>query len=376
MSNYDVIVLGLGGMGSSTLYHLAKSGLKVLGLEQFTEAHDLGSSHGKTRLIRKAYFEHPNYVPLLKQSYDLWHELEFVSQEKLLHLTGLTIFGNSESQILKGIRHSRDEFSLNVLEHSSSQAQQWNSAFRIPKGFVGLEEPGAGFLEVEKCVQTHLTMARKLGAETKFQEPSLSWGADAKGVWVQTSKQKYQAGKLIITAGPWTQEILKDLKLNLEVRRVVQFWFRGKNNSILNQIRQCFAFDMPYGFIYGFPTFANSTELKVAIHKPGAIVSEPSRMDRSWNQEDHALVSQFLKEVLPEVDNQPSQGSVCLYTMTPDEHFVIDQHPQFERVSFAAGFSGHGFKFASAVGKILSDGCHDGNYTNLIDFLRIRPGVL
>lgn len=375
-SSYDVIVLGLGGMGSSAVYHLAKTGLKVLGLEQFTEAHAQGSSHGKTRLIRKAYFEHSDYVPLLHRSYDLWRELEEDAQESLLHLTGLAVFGKPESQIIRGIKTSRDKFDLSVTEMSESASQSWNSVFKIPTGFIGLEEAGAGFLEVEKCVLAHLKVAKRLGAELRFEEPCLSWGADSNGVWVQTKKEKISASRLVITAGPWTSQLLKDLNLKLQVHRVTQFWFKEKNSTVLEKIKSCFAFDMPYGFIYGFPTFHNSKDLKVAIHKPGIMISDPAKVDRALSPQDHEEVSQFLKEVLPGIDPSPVEGSVCFYTMTPDEHFVIDHHPSLDRVSFAAGFSGHGFKFASAVGKILSDLTERDKSLDLKDFLRIRPAVV
>lgn len=376
MKKYDVIVLGLGGMGSSTAYHLAKKGLTVLGFEQFTEAHALGSSHGKTRLIRKAYFEYPDYVPLLHRSYDLWHEIENESQEKLLHSTGLTIFGNPNSTILKGIKTSRDKFNLGVKELGPPEAENWNSNFKVPKNFIGLSEDQAGFLEVEKCVLAHLKVARKLGADLRFGESCLSWGAEGRGVWVQTSKEKVVADKLVITAGPWTSSILKDLKLKLQVHRVVQFWFQGKNSSVLNQIKSCFAFDMPYGFIYGFPIFYNSQLLKVAIHKPGAVISDPYKVDRQLTDQDYYEVSHFLKDVMPEIVPKPVEGSICFYTMTPDEHFIIDTHPKFSRVSFACGFSGHGFKFASAVGSILSELTMTGKSSDLGDFLRVRSGVL
>jgi sarcosine oxidase len=373
---YDVVVLGLGGMGSSAAYHLAKRGLKILGLEQFTEAHALGSSHGKTRLIRKAYFEHPDYVPLLDRSYELWNEIEKESREKLFHDTGLTIFGDGNSTILKGIKNSRDKFNLDVKELGLEAAQNWNSHFKVPKDFIGLTEDEGGFLEVEKCVSSYLQVARKIGAELRFEEPCLNWGTEGKGVWVQTSKEKFFADKLVITAGPWTSSILRDLNLKLQVHRVVQFWFQGKNSSVLNQIKNCFAFDMPYGFIYGFPIFSNSQTLKVAIHKPGDKVSDPNQVDRQITEKDHFEVSRFLNEVMPEIDPKPVEGSVCLYTMTPDEHFIIDTHPKFSQVSLACGFSGHGFKFASAVGSILSDLTITGESSDLGDFLRIRSGVL
>ncbi|MFM8313297.1 MAG: FAD-dependent oxidoreductase, partial [Deltaproteobacteria bacterium] len=233
MRKLDVIVIGLGGMGSSALYHLARKGSKVLGLEQFTEAHALGSSHGKTRLIRKAYFEHPEYVPLLQESYRLWDELEKVSNEKLLHKTGLTIFGAPESSILQGIRTSRDQHNLSVREHSAAEAQKWNSTFRVPREFIGMSEDEGGFLEVEKSVSAYLKEAKKLGAETQYETPCLDWGVEKESVWVRTPKEKIRAKKLVVTAGPWSSKLLRELQLKLSVHRVVQFWFQGKNQEIL-----------------------------------------------------------------------------------------------------------------------------------------------
>lgn len=376
MANLDVIVLGLGGMGSSAVYHLAKKGVKVLGLEQFTEAHSLGSSHGKTRLIRKAYFEHPDYVPLLHRSYELWEELEKESAEKLFHQTGLTIFGRPESPILMGIKNSRDKFQLTLNELNLEQSQEWNSSFKVPNSFIGLQEPGAGFLEVEKCISAHLKVATQMGAQLRFEESCLSWGIEGEKVWVQTKTEKIMAKKLVITAGPWTSLLLKDLNLKLQVHRVTQFWFRKKDRSPVNHIKSCFAFDMPYGFVYGFPPYSGSRDLKIAIHKPGEKIRNLDKVDRKINPQDVAELIPFLSEVMPEIDPNPTEGSVCMYTMTPDEHFLIDRHPNFNQVFFAGGFSGHGFKFCPIVGRILSELVINNSSKDLTRFIKLRPEVI
>jgi sarcosine oxidase len=364
MERFDCIVLGVGGMGSSACYHLSERKQKVLGLEQFGIAHDRGSSHGETRLIRKAYFEHPNYVPLLQRSYELWDELGVKAQTPLLHRTGLVIFGPGNGKILKGIRKSAKEHSLSITEFPDEAAKTF-PPLQAPTGFDAIYEKEGGFLEVEKCVETHITQARKTGADLRFQEKVESWKSEKDGVVVHTQRGKYWAKRLIVTAGAWTRQIFSDLGMSLKVCRAPLYWF---SSSV--KIDVCFAFDLPYGFIYGFPTINGL--IKIAHHKPGDEVPDPTCVDRNLNEADALPVVQAIGECLPGVDPTPRRSAVCLYTMTQDENFIIDQYPGDPRVIFAAGFSGHGFKFSSVIGEILCDLALTGVTRHPIDFLRLR----
>lgn len=361
MRHYDSIVIGVGGMGSSACYHLARQKQKVLGIEQFGIAHDRGSSHGETRLIRKAYFEHPNYVPLLKRSYKLWEDLNDSAGVSLLNKTGLVIYGPKQGHILTGTRKSAKEHSLPIENVSSRKFPQ----FTPPKSFEGVYEQDGGYLAVEKCVEAHIDGAKKSGADLRFNEKVCGWKADNSGVTVETDSDRYFAKKLILTAGPWSGTILADLRLPLKVHRVPLFWFRSQASLDI-----CFAFDLPYGFIYGFPK--RDGFVKIALHKPGSEVSDPTTVDRSVDSDAVEPIARAIRECLPEVDPTPVKSTVCMYTMTPDEHFIVDTHPKYPNVILAAGFSGHGFKFSSVIGEILADLAIDGMTRHPIQFLRRR----
>lgn len=361
VKSYDVIVIGLGAMGSSASYHFAKRGLKVLGLEQFDMAHALGSSHGETRLIRKAYFEHPSYVPLLYRSYELWAELEKISGKKLFHQTGLTIFGSKDSKVLQGIRKSSEMYSIPTEENNFQECKKLFPQFEIPEGFSGISEPTGGYLEVEKCVETYCHEAQKLGAELKFHTKVNSWKNENQTFTVETSNGSFYAQYGVFAAGPWTKE---HLALPLKVHHVPLYWFEEgaiKNNT-------SFAFDMPYGFMYGFPAIHGHT--KVTIHLPGDEVRNMNEVNRSASSKMTELVVGFVRDHLKCAKATPIKSAVCLYTMSPDTHFIVDHVKDNANLALAAGFSGHGFKFASVIGEailklLLKDktGCD-------IDFLR------
>lgn len=368
----EAIVLGLGGMGSSTLYHLAKKGIPALGIEQFEKAHSLGSSHGKSRLIRKAYFEHSNYVPLLERSYSLWDEIAKRSGRPLFHPTGLILYGSpTKSTVLSGVRSSAKLHSIPIEELSPAVCAQRFPRLVVPEGFVGIYEPTGGYLEVENCVKAYCEEAERLGAELHFRERVIRWGKKGNAIQVVTDRQSYLTRKLLITAGPWSQDFLGELSVPLTVRRVPMYWFRCGTGFTEEEGMPSFAFDLPSGFIYGFPALRGEG-IKIAPHLPGAEVSDPTHLDRNFLESELGPVAQCIRSYLPGVETVPVQSAVCMYTLTPDSHFVIDQLPAFEGVFFAAGFSGHGFKFSSVVGEILSDLSTSGKTDQPIDFLRIR----
>ncbi|QDT90672.1 N-methyl-L-tryptophan oxidase [Gimesia algae] len=368
----DYLVLGLGGMGSSALYHLSKRGLNVLGVEQFGVAHDRGSSHGETRIIRKAYFEHPNYIPLLQRAYELWHDLEQSSGKSLFNRCGLMVAGPPEGAVIRGVHLAEELYGVEVESVSPADALERFPGFRIPEGFEVTHEPEAGFLHVEKCVQTHLECAQAQGAAVCLNEQILDVKVSERLIEVTTDQRQITAASLIVTTGPWSSGCLSGLPLPLEVVRKVLLW-----NSVREPVynldagRGSFFFDMPEGEFYGFPSLEGAS-VKLAEHAGGEIVGDPTHVDRSLHETDVPRVSRFVEEVMPALNPHPMRHAVCMYTRTPDGHFIVDRHPANQRVVYGAGFSGHGFKFASVMGEILADLATTGITSLPIEFLSAR----
>jgi len=375
MKAFDAIVLGLGGMGSAALYHLAARGLNVLGLEQFDIAHDRGSSHGVTRLIRKAYFEHPDYVPLVTRSYERWRELEAESNQTLLTRTGLLMFGPPDGDVIRGVRRAATEHNLSFEEPSLAQAASRWPGFVPDPAMVALYEPDAGTLAVERCVRVHVALAAARGATVRFHEPVVSWEAGRDSVVASTNQGRYVGGRLMICGGSWSGRILKELRLPLRVLRKVVFWYEVTGDWH-RQDRGCpvFCFDALNAFYYGFPVI-DAEGLKLADHHGGEPVDDPDHLDRGWHESDQRGADEFVRSHLRGV-GRVRKHAVCMYTMTPDQHFIIDQVPDQPNVIFAAGFSGHGFKFAPMIGSILADLAIEGMTKEPIEFLRLsRPAL-
>lgn len=396
---HDVIVLGLGGMGSAALYHLARRGLRALGLEQFGLAHDRGSSHGDTRIIRTAYFEHPDYVPLLRRARAEWEALQRESGAALLTRSGLLLAGRPEGVVIPGVRRSAAEHRLPIESLSVAEARERFPGLRIEDGFEVLYEADAGFLHVERCVRTHVERALACGATVRTQAEVLEWSADdgAAGgprVTVRTAGETFEARALVIAAGPWSGRLVRELGLPLTVRRKVQLWFPTDNPAHrLAAGFPAFCFDTADGFFYGFPALddaepgerggparthtASAALMKIAEHSGDERVTDPSAIDRGLHPRDVERVAAFAGRCLPGVSAAPVRHSVCMYTMTPDEHFIVDLHPRHRNVALAAGFSGHGFKFASVVGSILADLAERGATAEPIAFLSAcREGLV
>lgn len=370
-SFFDCAIIGLGAMGSSAAYQLAKKNKKILGLEQFHCAHARGSSHGETRLIRKAYFEHPDYVPLLERSYELWEELENRSHKKLLHKTGLVIFGESEkSEILQGVKASAEKYRIPVELWDARLCQSKFSVFNIPSHYQGIFEPTGGYLEVENCVQTFCEEAQKLGAQLQFEEKVLSWKKNQDGFEIQTSKGIYFSEKLILTAGPWMAQVLKPIARFLNVHRAPLLWFGSQGKFKKEKGMPCFAFDTEDGFFYGFTE--KEGRLKLALHRPLDLVKNPETESREISDSEAQPVMDFVGRYLKGISNKPEKSVLCFYTLSPDSHFLIDKVPDMDGAFFAAGFSGHGFKFTSLVGDVLSDWVTQGTTKNPVEFLKLN----
>jgi sarcosine oxidase len=369
---YDVIVIGVGAMGSATCYALAKRGANVLGLEQFSLGHSLGSSHGDSRLIRKAYFEHADYVPLCARSYELWDRICEESGKSLFHRTGVLIFGpGKDSAILEGVLQSAGRYGIPVDQMSPAEAQRRFPQFTAPAGYHAVLEADAGFLEVEACVTTLAQLAEARGARMQANEVVTAWRASGDGVEVSTRNGVYTARRLVVTAGPWASRLLADLQLPLTVRRVMQLWFNAPHSLRVESGLPCFAFDFPEGFVYGMPAHG-ARGLKIASHAPGEVVRDPLALRRELLPGDLLQVERVRSECFTGLDETPEHFAACMYTLTPDEHFIVDRHPDHQRVAFAAGFSGHGFKFAPVMGEVLADLALEGSTSEPVAFLRMR----
>ncbi|HEX3869684.1 MAG TPA: N-methyl-L-tryptophan oxidase [Pirellulales bacterium] len=380
-THYDAIVLGTGAMGSAALWRLARRGLRVLGLEQFGPAHDRGSSHGQTRIIRQAYFEHPDYVPLLLRAYEVWHELAEGAKAKLFEFPGLLQIGRPEGEVIPGILRTAQLHGLAVEKLSPSEIARRFSAFRADDEMVGLFEARAGFLRVERCVSAMLDAATAQGAVAHFNETVQRWAVRGSNVEVETDRATYACDRLVVSAGAWAGRMLADVGLKLEVLRKPQLWYRTTHDALrVENGCPAFLYETAEGIFYGFPAIDSgdvkadalkADTVKVAEHTGGAIVADPSNVDRQVTSADRERIEAFTSKYLRGVSRQCTRSSVCMYTMTPDARFVIDLHPRWPQVAFVAGLSGHGFKFAPVLGEALADLVATGTTALSIEFLRL-----
>lgn len=373
---FDVIVLGTGGVGSAAMYHLAKRGAKVLGIDRFPPPHDRGSSHGETRVIRRSYFEHPNYVPLLNRAYNLWEELEDASDRSLFLKTGLVYFGNPSGAVLQGIRDSSQQHGLNVEDVTATEAGKRFPQFAAPNDANCMFEADGGCLLVEACVAAHIDQATRWGATLHSPETVISYSATDTNCVVTTNKSTYHAARLVITAGAWNSNLLADLKLPLRIVRKHLHWYKTDSshyayNGTSDGDCPCYFFETNDGYFYGCPG-VSELGLKVAEHSNGDEISDPLNVDRSEDQTDVQRIDNFVTRHLPQLSRRRRQHKTCFYTMTPDEHFIVDRHPEHSAVVFAAGLSGHGFKFTSVLGETLAQLAANEQPTAPIEFLNCQ----
>ncbi len=377
MKHFDAIVAGVGGVGSSTLYHLARRGLRVLGLDRYAPGHDRGSSHGKTRLLRHAYFEHPDYVPLVRRALHLWEELSRLRERKLYHETGLIQIGPAAGSVITGVRRSASEHKLKISDLPPREFTKRFPGFHLPPNMDIVFEQNAGYLEVENCIVAYADEAIRLGAELRIGGSVRHWRIKGNHVLVDTESDRFTADRLIITIGPWANDLLEELCIPFEVRRKPQYWYEA-SDSVYSADKGCpaFLYELPEGTYYGFPV-VDRLGVKVAEHTGGSRVVDPLSVDRGLDQQDQKRVETFIGQYLPQVRRRCTFHSVCMYTMSPDKNFVVDLHPGYTNVAFAAGLSGHGFKFSSVLGEVLADLVTTGKTDQPIQFLRCnRPGLM
>jgi monomeric sarcosine oxidase len=382
-NSYDAIVLGTGGVGSAAAWQLAQRGVRTLGIDRFSPPHDRGSSHGHTRIIRQAYFEHADYVPLCLRSYELWRELQKDASEELLREIGLLQVGPADGVVVPGVIGAAAKHGLHVERVTPAEiSKQW-PAFRAPEDLAGAFEPRGGMLRVERCVAACANAAKKSGANFVHGVEVFDWSA-GDDIRVRTSAGEFTTGKLVVSAGAWAGTLLSQAfaaippqpgafpggeGIGLEVRRKVVMWFDG-DPKLLSVDASCpaFLFELPNGVFYGLPGI-DGRGLKAGDHSKGDVVADPIAVDRALRAEDRTPVEQFLAQCIPTARTPCMTHSVCLYTMSPDENFIVDRMPDDPRIVFAAGLSGHGFKFAPVLGEALADLATEGKTNLPIGFL-------
>lgn len=370
---YDVAVVGLGGMGSAILAHCATRGAAAIGIEKFQPAHDLGSSHGKSRMIRKAYFEDPAYVPLVIRAYELWRQLERETGEELLRMTGVLSVGSEGSEIIAGTLRAAKEHNLAVERLTQREIKARYPTLVLLKNEVALFEPDGGVLNPEKAVRAHLRVAERRGAEMRFGVAMESWQPAENGFELRLSDgTQVSTKKLVLALGPWFQKTLESLGVGIRVQRNIQAWFSPATDLYKAPAFPSFLVNragLPAP-LYGFPDLGDG--VKAAFHGAGDL-TDADHIERQvdWAR-DVEPIAEALEQWMPGAAKTFREAKPCMYTLTPDEHFVIDHHPDNANLVLCGGFSGHGFKFAPVVGEIMADLALDGGTHHQIDFLSLR----
>jgi len=371
---YDAIVAGLGAHGSAATYHLAKRGQRVLGFDRFARGHTLASFGGLSRIIRLSYYEHPSYVPLLKRAWDLWRELERESGETLLTQTGGLYMGPPEGELVSGALASARMHGLAHEILDNEELKRRYPVFDVDPDWIGLFDAQAGWLAPERSVETHLRLAERNGATLRFAEPVERWERDGDGVRATTAQGSYRCQRLVITAGAWLSRLLPQLAPHLWVERNVLFWFEPRSEQDAFAKLPVYIVEDTDRMYYGFP-YDRGNGLKMAGLHFGDRV-DPDTVDREPSARDEDRVRAWLRRRMPLANGDRRRAQICLYTNSPDGQFVIDREGP---VTYASACSGHGFKFASAVGEILADLAIAGRSSLDIGFLsrgRLTSGTM
>jgi sarcosine oxidase len=359
-------------MGSATVYHLARRGARVLGLEQFDIPHDRGSSHGVNRIIRLAYQEHPDYVPLLRRAYELWREIERVANERLLFITGGIDAGARHGDAVAGSLRSCEIHDIPHELMDAASVRRKFPGYRLPADMVAVYQPDGGFVLSERSIVAHVTAAQALGAEVRGRERVLEWNADGGGVRVRTERDTYRARRLVVTAGPWAGAAVPALARLAVPERQALIWTQPLHPDHFRLgAFPVFNMDAPEGRFYGLPIYGiPGFKLGKYHHRRQRV--DPDKMDRECHPEDEEVLREAIRRYFPDANGPTMSLKACLFTNTPDGHFLIDLHPEFPQVCVAAGFSGHGFKFCSIVGEIMTDLALDGGTRWNIDLFRLK----
>lgn len=377
---YDVAVIGLGGMGSAVVYHLAKRKVKVCGIEQFGIAHAEGGSHGETRIIRKAYFEHPDYIPLLHRAYELWKEIESETGQKILVQNGLIMAGPASDPNIQGTLQCYEKYPDLPREIlSADDAKHRFPQFALRESDTVIYDPIGGSLMVEKAIQTYLSAAQQRGATLYFNEAVKEWKPHRNGFEIQTARQKIYAKTLVLTTGAWLKPLLAELKVKIDIWRKCLFWYRASSlaaarrlseQDFTNEKMPNFYMATDAGAFYGLAS-ASVRGVKIGEHVRNESVATPQDTKRPIEARDEAPFLTFLQTVFSCTAPERTAAATCMYDVSPDGNFIIDEHPNYKGLFFAGGFSGHGYKFASLMGEVLADLALNGRTAHPIGFLRL-----
>jgi len=372
MPLFDVVVVGLGAMGSAALYELSRRGFRAAGIERFSIAHDRGSSHGETRIIRLGYFEHPSYVPLLRRTYELWREFEAASERRLVRITGIVEIGPADGALVTGTLAASRMHDLPHEVLDTHDCMRRFPAFDLPPGYVGVFQPDGGYVAVEQTIETLIAMAQAAGAEVTTGVAVRSVTQHGQGVRVSAGSIDIEARAAIVTAGAWARDILPDLSAPIRATREVMAWFSPLDPTPFSRDRYpVFILESGHGMHYGFPLSRKGT-LKIAKHHHRDETVFPDEPRRPPSANDEALIRAAIAEHIPKANGAMLAAKTCLYTMTPDHHFIVDRLPDAPNVIVASPCSGHGFKFAPVLGEILADLATDGATAH--DIGRFRLG--
>ncbi|WP_432777143.1 N-methyl-L-tryptophan oxidase [Brevibacillus gelatini] len=362
MQTYEVIIVGAGSMGMAAGYYLARRGISTLLIDAFDPPHTMGSHHGDTRIIRHAYGEGRQYVPFALRAQEMWAELEQASGVKLFNQTGVLSAGAHDCAFLWEVRESAERYSLPLEVLTAQQVRERWAGIELPDHFYACLEPASGVLYPEKAIHAYRKLATASGATLLTNTKVTSLQMDGEEVVVHTDSESYRGQKLLVSAGAWNAPLLQDLGLSVPLvpTRKTIAWF-GADESLYGADRfPAFVFHLDDSMFYGFPSI-DGAGVKIGRHDGGQVI-DPDTLERTFGcyLSDEGDVRSFLETYMPQAAGGLRQGKVCIYTMTPDEHFIIDRHPDSPHIVFAAGFSGHGFKFASAVGEAACQLLIDG----------------
>jgi len=354
MPEPQIVVIGLGATGSAVLCRLARRGVRAIGVEQFQLGHDRGSSHGPTRIFRLAHFENLAYVPLLHRASALWRELEALSGRKLLATSGIAELGPQDGELVRGTLAASAAHRLPHEVLDASALMRRYRAFTIPQNYVAVVQPEGGYIEAAAALDASIRVAVDAGAAIRTDERVIGIEPRRDGVRVRTDRAVIDADGAVVAAGPWADRLVPQLRLPLRVTRQVVGWFEPTNAGAFGDGFPVFLLESRHGIHYGFPPYGRFG-IKIAKHHHFDEVVEPGRYDTTVSAADEAAIRAPLGEFLPAADGPMLDAQTCLYTMTPDQTFIIDRAPHAPNVFIASPCSGHGFKFAPVVGEIIAD---------------------